>query len=288
MNTATTCDVPPDIAVARSVTSDRWARSRIRLTYLWRHGRLPDLDAPRRFTELVQRRKLLDRDPRLPRLADKLSVKQCVADRLGDGWVTPTLWHGTELPESPTWPRPFVVKSRHGSNQYAMVRAPSDDWQAVRRRARRWMRARYGGWLDEWLYAGIERGLLVEPFVGVGVTLPIDYKIYVFGGRARFIQVHLDREHHHRWMLFDVDWHRVSSKTVDPDPSPPVSLAAMLSAAERLGEDFDFVRIDFYEVDASPRFAEMTFYPGSGLDRFDPVSLDARLGDCWLAAARRR
>ena len=37
------------------------ARLRIRLTYWWRHGRLPDIDAPRTFTEWVQWRKLNER-----------------------------------------------------------------------------------------------------------------------------------------------------------------------------------------------------------------------------------
>jgi len=42
------------------------------------------------------------------------------------------------------------------------------------------------------------------------------------------------------------------------------------------------VRVDFYEIDGHPRFGEMTFYPGSGLDPFDPPALDAMLGDRWL------
>lgn len=60
----------------------------------------------------------------------------------------------------------------------------------------------------------------------------------------------------------------------------------MIEGAEILADGFDFVRIDFYDVEAVPRFGEMTFYPGSGLDPFDPPLLDAMLGQCWLAGAR--
>lgn len=141
----------------------------------------------------------------------------------------------------------------------------------------------YGLWLDEWGFRDIERGLLVEPFVGDGESLPVDYKFYVFHGRVEAVQVHLDREHDHRWLLFDRDWHRLSSATRDPDPAPPATLSRMIAGAETLARGFDFVRVDFYDTGPVPRFGEMTFYPGSGLDPFDPPSLDLELGRLWLA-----
>jgi hypothetical protein len=66
-------------------------------------------------------------------------------------------------------------------------------------------------------------------------------------------------------------------------PDPPGTLAQMIEGAEVLGSGFDFVRIDFYDTGANARFGEMTFYPGSGLDRFDPLDLDLMLGRLWLA-----
>ncbi len=277
---------PGAAADARSLfLSPAAVRARIALTYLWRHGRLPDLAAPTRFTELVQLRKLHDRDPRLPLLADKVRVKAHVAARLGAEWVIPTLWHGDALPTVPPWAPPFVVKSRHGCKHCAFVRTGTEDWSAIRRQARRWMRSPYGLWLDEWLYRRIERGLLVEPFIADRGALPVDYKLYVFAGRVAFVQVHLSREHAHRWILFDSAWRCVSDPTAAVPP--PRSLAAMVAAAEDLGRDFDFVRIDFYEVRGAPLFGEMTFYPGSGLDRFSPSSLDERIGALWRDARAR-
>lgn len=259
-------------------------RLRIGLTYWWRHGRLPDLETPTLFTELVQLRKLHDRDMLLPILADKIRSKAIAAERIGADWVIPTLWHGSDLPERPQWPKPFVVKSRHGCNQTAFVRTGAEDWAAIRARARRWMQRDYGSWLDEWLYPHIPRGILVEPFVGSGPELPIDYKCYVFGGRVEFVQVHLDRGGRHRWIVLDRAWKRVSAPTSDPDPVRPTSLERMIEAAEELGRGLDFVRVDLYEIDGRPLFGEMTFYPGSGLDPFDPVSLDALMGAHWLRA----
>ena len=261
---------------------------RIHLTYAWRHRRIARLGAPTRFTELVQLRKLHDRDPRWVALSDKLAVKAHISATLGSEWVIPALWSGRKLPPEMNWPIPLVVKSRHGCNQRIFVRSADPDWRAIRRKADRWVGRGYGYWLDEWVYAHIDRGLLIEPFMGPAGALPIDYKLYVFGGVVAYVQVHLDREHRHRWVVMDRNWNRMSRPDSHPNPSRPRSLPAMIEAAERLAREFDFVRVDFYEIDGRPMFGEMTFYPGSGLDPFDPVSLDAVMGAHWLAARASR
>lgn len=260
---------------------------RVHLAYLWRHRRLLNLRRPSRFTELVQQRKLFDRDARIPQLIDKLGAKRFVAEQLGEAWVTPTLWSGSALPSSVRWQHPFVVKSRHGCNQQRFVRTGLEDWRAIRSATRRWMRRDYGVWLDEHGYRGVARGIIVEAFIGDGAALPIDYKLYVFHGRVAFIQVHLGREDDHRWLIFDRDWRRVSSATAEPDPSPPASLERMIEGAEILSRGFDFVRVDLYDAGGRPRFGEMTFYPGSGLDRFDPPELDRVMGALWLETSTR-
>lgn len=259
---------------------------RLFVIYGWRHHRLLHLRRPQRWSEWVQWRKVFDRDPRQPLLQDKLAVKDHVAALLGSEWIIPTLWHGTRLPATPSWPIPFVVKARHGCNQTRFVRTGGEDWGAIRRAADRWMRRRYGYWLDEWLYRAIPPGVMVEPFVGAHGDLPVDWKIYVFAGKPVAVQVHRQRETAHSWALFAPDWRRLAAPDGLPDPVPPASLARMLAAAALLGEDFDFVRVDFYEVAGAPKFGEMTFYPGSGLDRFDPDHLDLWLGQLWADARR--
>ena len=75
---------------APSTADSALALARIRLTYGWSHGRLPDLAAARRFTEMVQLRKLYDRDPRQIARMDKLAAKRMAERLLGPEWATPT------------------------------------------------------------------------------------------------------------------------------------------------------------------------------------------------------
>jgi len=94
--------------------------------------------------------------------------------------------------------------------------------------------------------------------------------------------VHLDRATDHRWIVHDRHWRALSATA--PVIARPSALPAMIAAAEEMARDFSFARVDFYQPAAQPLFGEICFYPGSGLDRFDPPELDAEMGRLWLRA----
>jgi hypothetical protein len=256
------------------------AAARVGLAYRWRHGRWPRLADPRRFTEWVQWRKLHDRDCDRARLTDKAHAKRVAAAALGDAFIIPTLWQGRSLPVAAPWPMPFIVKANHGCGQWLVVRNESE-YRVAREVTPRWLKRYYGIWLDEWHYRGAERSILVEPLIGPADALPVDYKLYVFGGRAVMVQVHRGRGTDHVWCQYGRDWSPLSQNA--GADAPPHGLGAMLAAAECLGEGDDFIRVDFYEVGGQPLFGEFCLYPGSGLDPFDPPSLDDWLGAQWSA-----
>lgn len=269
-------------AQGRGQARARLRRLRIGLFYWWRHGRWPDLGRPQTFTEWVQWRKLHDRSDRLAALTDKLHSKALVADRCGAHLCVPTLWAGVGLPDNPPAGFPLFVKANHGCGQVQVVRSQSD-WRKARRAARRWVSGVYGEWLDERHYRAARRMVLVEPYLGSGDRLPDDYKVYVFDGRAAIVQHHVDRgTRRHRWTQFDRSWTRVGG--AQSDALPPATLADMFDTAERLAAGFDFLRVDFYEVEGRLWFGEFALCPGSGLDPFEPIALDRELGQMWSAA----
>lgn len=259
-----------------------------------RVGRWPNLKEPRTFNEKVQRRKLSDRDPRFPRLADKIEAKTFARERMGEAGVTPTIWHGSKLPPiaERTWKPPFVLKGAHGSGQNIIVKTQADlDWPSIDAKVAVWLAAPYASYAREWLYGQIPPRLLIEPIIGDGITSPVDYKFFVFGGRVEFIQVDSDRFTEHRRNFFDREWQEQAFGMLyapaQPAPERPSCLLDMVKAAEDLGRDFDFVRVDLYDIDGKPRFGEMTFYPDSGLGRFSPPEADRVLGGLWRAKPGR-
>lgn len=262
------------------VIAPQWTRWRVGLFYWWRHGRWPELDAPRRFTEWVQWRKLNDRRHALALLTDKAHAKSIAAARIGGEQVVPTLWLGENLPTVAQWLMPFIVKANHGCGQFIVVRTAAD-YMRAKVVAPFWLTAAYGGLLDEWHYRSARRVLAVEPYIG-GAMLPVDYKVYVFGGRAEVVQLHVGRGHRHRWTQFGRDWTPLSDDPIKAEAPP--RLAEMLAAAEAIAGSEDFLRVDFYCEGGRLLFGECCLYPGSGLDPFRPDALDLALGDRWSAA----
>jgi hypothetical protein len=238
----------------------------IRLHYRLVHGRLPDLAAPLRFTEKVQARKLSQHRSPMIWQADKALVKSWVADLLGPDWITPTFWAGVELPPRAdrTWPAPYVIKANNGSgnNTFVMQEGPPD-WDLIEAKLpplNRW----HGRSRGEWVYQRISPQYLVEPFIGRDGHSPDDFKIFVFHGRAEFIQVDTGRFAEHERTFFDVEWRKLPFSIGYPSSNKeierPHSLEEMIRGAELLGRQWDFVRVDFYEIDHRPRFGEVTFY----------------------------
>lgn len=258
-----------------------WARMRVAIAYRWQHGRWPDLDAPKRFTEWVQWRKLNDRRYDLALLTDKAHSKAIAEDRLDRSLSIPTLWLGEHLPAIAPWPMPFVVKANHGCGQFVVVRNTAD-YALAKAAAPRWLARTYGEWLDEWHYRAARPLVLVEPYIG-GRDLPLDYKVYVFGGRAEVVQLHEGRGDDHRWTQYDRGWKALSRNPTAA--GPPSCLAEMLAAAEAMAANEDFLRVDFYCEGGALKFGEYCLYPGSGLDPFTPDALDLELGALWARAA---
>jgi hypothetical protein len=260
----------------------------IRLHYFRMTGRVAlRLRKPVTFSEKVQHRKLYERDPRMPPLVDKIEVKKFVETRLGPEWIIPTLHAGRALPprDKRNWPFPYVIKPSHRSGKILFVRGPEDvDWPGMEEQCAEWTATHYGKHAGEWAYGQIEPRILVEEYIG-GQSAPPDYKFFCFNGRVEFIQVDTDRETEHKRVFFDREWRRQDFTLEYPiehrDLCAPDSLASMLAGAETLAFGWSFVRVDLYEFEGKPKFGEMTFYPGSGSEQFNPPEWDRAFGDLW-------
>jgi hypothetical protein len=251
-------------------------------------GREPDLDHPTGFNEKTLVKILCDRRPFLTLLADKLRARDYV-QRAAPALSLPKLYWRSERAEDlplASLPDAFVLKPNHGSGWLQVVR----DKRTVRREdlvrtCRRWLASDFTIVGREWAYRGIRRTVFAEELLqDEEGELPPDYKLFVFGGRVRLIQVDRDRYARHTQVLYDQAWRRVEG-TLRAAQGPPVaapeSLPTMIDAAQRLSQGMDFLRVDFYDIAGQAYFGEFTHYPNKGLNRFRPESLDALLGG-WL------
>lgn len=264
----------------------------VALFYRYRTGRWPDLKQPTLFTEMIQVQKLTNRDPWLAKLSDKVSAKEPVAAQIGDAWITPTLWTGTDLSllDPKTLRYPCVLKSSHGSGQTIFLKSAEEDWSKIIPQAHRWLSIPYGDYKREWAYSQVKPALLIEPDIRENDEPPPDYKFFCFHGKVEYVQVDSGRFGHHVRNFFDTDWQHLDMEWGYPKdsiiPEQPLFFAEMLTAAEVLSRSFEFVRVDFYSLSTGPRFGEITFYPKSGAANFSPFKWDAVLGSKWLQPAK--
>jgi hypothetical protein len=254
------------------------------------HGRIPNLWNPRTFNEKIQWMKLFNRDPRMPIYANKIAVKQLVAEKIGEHWIIPTLWSGdnpANIPFAKLSP-PYVIKTNQGSGTNYFVYTVADirpdeirDVMAGR------LQSNQGLYFHEWHYLAITPGILIEPILDVHGEIPPDFRFFVFSGKVHFIQYDRATDCGYR-PFFDTNWqqqpfsfeHRRIGSVPPEIPRPP-HLSEMISAAEEIGGEFSFARVDLYDVPQGPKFGEVTFAPGAGHSVFNPPEIDRLFGDLW-------
>ena len=251
------------------------------------HGKLPNLRHPATFSEKIAHRMLYDRDARIPVLVDKISAKQQMAARFGEGFVIPTIavFDSAAEVDFDLLPYPCVIKPNHASGFNVFLRERPAGETKVRAKLSRLLRYRHERSAEEWAYSQIRPRLLVEPFLSEGEAGLVDYKFHTFAGRVFAIQVDVGRYADHRRAFFDPDWKTMPFSLLYPRPlgtiPQPIALPEMMRYAQQIGEGFPYLRVDLYEISGNVKFGEATFYPGAGLEVFNPREFDALFGAQW-------
>jgi hypothetical protein len=264
----------------------------------WRktHGAFPKIIRPVTFNEKVLHRNLFDRRAVLTQLADKAAVRSYVEQRLGPE-ILPKLYYLTSRPDTIPFQEladRFVVKPTHGSGWVQLVTDKSTlDRAALIELCSDWLKRSYHKETREQVYKHIEPRIIVEELIDDGSgAAPNDYKLFVFGGTVQLIQVDVGRFSDHRRRLYTPTWKKVDAlfeyDDIIGDVPRPAHLAGMITAAETLGRDLDFVRADFYDTGDRLYFGELTMTPEGGCGRFRPKEFGHYLGGRWKIRVQYR
>ncbi|WP_456269877.1 hypothetical protein M1D97_06275 [Kushneria sp. AK178] len=257
-----------------------------------RFGRTPSLETPRTWSEKLTCLKLEADRPVFRDLADKLAVRDFVAQRLGQAHLIPLLASGPALTRDMfnALPEQFVIKANHGS---AMNRIVTDkrtlSFEALKRQTDDWLSRNFYMGSRETQYRHIAPQLIVEKLMlDDSGNIPADYKFHCFNGAETshcIVQVDSDRFNGHCRDYFTTDWQwlplqvKYANSAESRRPSRPDNLEALIEAARTLSAGFAYVRVDLYSIQGQVYFGEMTFTPGSGFERFEPHHVDEQWGD---------
>jgi hypothetical protein len=244
------------------------------------------LSDPRGINEKLNWRILYDRRAIWDWTCDKLRSKHEAARRSPGILIPEVLWSGSDVRElaglglEGRW----LLKSNNSSKDM-IVGEGAPNVSEISTAVAAWQDFQLSH-LGEWAYGRAARVLLVERWIGESPDPPVDYKVFVYAGVARFIHVHRSRFSGHRASLYDREWNRIPCRQAHilPDeqdvPAPP-HLDELLARAEQIGAGFDSIRVDLFDTEDGVWFGETTPYSWSGFRPFTPESVELELGSYW-------
>lgn len=249
-----------------------------------------DLDNPKTFNEKLQWLKLHDRRPEYTIMVDKYKVRDYIAEKLGEEYLIPLLgvWDDPDEIDFNALPNQFVLKCNHNSGLGMCICKDKSklDIKKVKEELRKGLAQDYYLTGREWPYKDVPRKIICEKYMvdESGYELK-DYKFYCFNGKVKLVMINSDRMSNERtkadyfdenFSHLDFTWGYENAKVM---PQKPKNFENMKELAEKLANGIPQVRVDFYQTPAGIFFGEMTFFDGSGFEKFNPQEWDLKIGN---------
>lgn len=268
----------------------------LKIVYWLSVGKKLNLKEPKTFNEKLQWLKLYNRKPEYTVMVDKVKAKEYVAKLIGEEHIIPTLgvWDSPEEIDFDALPDQFVLKCNHNSGMGMFICRDKSklDVSKVKRELKKGLKQDYYMTNREWPYKNVPRKIMAEKYMvdESGVELK-DYKIFSFNGEPKLIEVDFGRFTHHKRNIYNTNWEQIALEITYPKDDKhlikrPQSLERMLELSSKLSNKIPFVRTDFYIINGRIYFGELTFFHGSGTERFTPNEWDERLGELIVLPTR--
>lgn len=237
---------------------------------------------PETFNQKIQFRKLYDNNPLYPICADKYRVREYVKEKIGEEYLIPLYLVTDKLTEE-QWdklPNSFVAKANHNSGPVQIVKDKNKvDKKKIIKELNNQLKIDYGIVSMEKFYSDIPRKIIVEKYLKDNIE---DYKFHCFKN-----EIYLERiTKLNLGSMYDIKlWKNLTfsigynvDKKVYIKPS---NLNVMIEMGKKLSKDFEYVRVDLYNVEGKIYCGELTFCESSGFGKFTDESWDLKFGSYW-------
>ena len=257
------------------------------------HRCLPDLTAPKTFTEKLLVMKMFGEMPEVS-MADSFTAQNYIPEPARN-LVTPVkrYWVSSspELPEDlDLEPGSYWLKCNNGQGQNHRITWPmnTEDRNLAQEKLANWSNKPipHGFWAAEWWYSTIDtRYFLEEDLAAEGQDI-IDWKFWVVAGKVQIVQVDRDRSRGHVQMIHDRDFNFIPKELYfqtsdDTEPKPEV-FDDMVAIAEAVGQRVEFARVDLYVIGDKIYLGEITLCPFGGKRKMRTPELDVQMGEAWV------
>ncbi|MFN8413452.1 MAG: ATP-grasp fold amidoligase family protein [Anaerolineales bacterium] len=283
------------------------AKNRLNWMYLGIADNLPG--AVKDMSWKLRWRMRHDRNPMFVVIQDKYTVKEYAAQR---GVRSAEQYYVTEDPETIPFdklPDSYFIKANHGCKWNIYCKNGefyyySDGEDLIGRKnfskhkitreqvieyCKVWLKTVYSH--SEWAYTKIVPKIMVEEVLEqYGGGELIDYRCFTFRGVVKAVYVDsATYSVNHQKIFVDANWKEFPLKNLKEDaphtlPPMPENYKKIVSAAENLAKDFDFVRVDLYDTTRGVTLGEMSLYHNGGttLQPTPDRDFNKWLGDQWV------
>ena len=216
-------------------------------------------------------------------------MRDWVKKKIGEQYLIPLLgvYDKFENIDFVKLPNQFVIKCNHGCSYNIIVKDKTKlDLTEVKTKLDKWMNENFAFKAGcELHYRDINPKIIIEKYIeNKGCDDLYDYKFWCYNGQVEYVQFLSGRNRDELKMAFyDSNWVKQSfynNNEFDENVVPrPKSLDKMKKLAEKLSKDFNYVRVDLYQLDnGEVYFGEMTFTPASGSMKWCDEKINLTLG----------
>lgn len=260
----------------------------LKIVFRLKVGMKLNLQEPKTFNEKLQWLKLNDKNEKYTNMVDKLEAKKIVAETIGEEYIIPIIgiFDKFEDIDFNSLPCKFVIKCTHDSGGYVIVNDKKNvNIKMIKKKINKSLKKNYYYRGREWPYKNIKPKIIIEELITDKDNKHLtDYKFMCFNGKCKIIFTCTERfEDGLKVTFFDTKWNKLPFERHYPRSKKiikePYNLKKMIKLAEKLSKGIPFVRVDFYESNNKIYFGELTFFPGSGFEEFNPLEWDYKIGE---------
>lgn len=260
-------------------------------------GYIPNFNKPKTFNEKINFRKRNEFNKLFSVCSDKIAVKDWVSnkgykDTLIENYGVYCEITALDVLSTLEKKGEFLVKANHNSGPVYVINEgiKTSEVEAICSCVNRQLKEDFGLKQGEPWYSEIKPKILFEKKLKPHTNEELrDYKFHVFNNKDTapkvVVQVDFDRNSNHNRSMFDEDLNwlpfSIEYAMIKTNLEKPENYDYMLSVAKDLAKEFDYARIDLYNVDGNVYFGEVTFAHGSGLEKFSTKAHDKWLGQHW-------
>lgn len=270
----------------------------LKVEFFLKHKYKITLNSPKSFNEKILYRKLFQsNNPLFSLCADKYAVRNYLKEKVGEEYLIPLKDMVTDVDDLKfdNYGNNFVIKATHDCGSVNIIQDQNFDREKLKDNLKSKLKIDYGKLRAEPWYSKIPPRIVVEHLlIDKNNKPPTEYKFHVFKNTDDDFTVitqvdynkHKDRSTSYysengTFLKFKIFWPYKKGALKKPS-----NYTEMLDIAKKLAEDFDYVRVDLYNLNGKIYFGELSFSHASGLIPIEPRKYDFLLGSYWQLAMK--